>query len=285
MIGLQKAEAAVSLGVVIKGPEGIVLAADSRVTLTALSQNAPPVSVNFDNATKLLSFGTQPHFYVGAVTYGAAVIGLRTAHSFIPEFELGLATEPERLTVREYARRLSEFFLSQWTTATPPQPTGLQMTFVVAGFDPQSAYGSVFTFDIPGTPEPTERNAGEQFGMTWGGQHEIVGRIIHGYDPALLPLLQHALDLSPEQLQRVKQAIAAQQLEYRIPYMVLPLQDCVDLATFLIRTTMTAQELAVAVRGVGGPIDVAYITRTKRLTFVQQKRIRGEAGSTELSPE
>ena len=35
---------------------------------------------------------------------------------------------------------------------------------------------------------------------------------------------------------------------YTIPYSVLPLQDCVDLATFLIRTTMTAQSLAKITR-------------------------------------
>ncbi len=46
-----------SLGVVIKGPEGIVLAADSRITLEALQVGAQhPIVVNFDNATKLISF-------------------------------------------------------------------------------------------------------------------------------------------------------------------------------------------------------------------------------------
>ena len=43
-----------SLGIVIKSPEGIVLAAESRVTLTVNGQNGQPSHmVNFDNATKL----------------------------------------------------------------------------------------------------------------------------------------------------------------------------------------------------------------------------------------
>ena len=65
-------------------------------------------------------------------------------------------------------------------------------------------------------------------------------------------------------------------LQYPIPYQALPLQDCVDLAIFLIRTTMSAQQLAIAIRGVGGPIDVAIITRTNGLKYVQQKIIHGE---------
>jgi hypothetical protein len=56
----------------------------------------------------------------------------------------------------------------------------------------------------------------------------------------------------------------------------LPLQDCVELATFLIRTTIIAQGLSVDLRGVGGPIDVAIITRTEGLQYIQQKNVHGE---------
>ena len=50
-----------SLVVAVKGTEGLVLASDSRVTLT--SQAGLPST--FDNATKLLSLG-QPHNWVGS---------------------------------------------------------------------------------------------------------------------------------------------------------------------------------------------------------------------------
>ncbi len=74
-----------SLGIAFKGPEGIVLAADSRVTLTVIPQlpsiPLPPglpammVPATFDNATKLLRVKGQGH--VGAVTYGIGAIGKR----------------------------------------------------------------------------------------------------------------------------------------------------------------------------------------------------------------
>jgi hypothetical protein len=100
-----------SLGIAIRAPEGIVLAAESRVTLTAELPEAPPIHVNFDNATKLLSF-SPPNNAVGVVTYGQAAIGLRTAHSFVPEFE---ATLPdERLPVAAFGERLRDFFSEQW---------------------------------------------------------------------------------------------------------------------------------------------------------------------------
>ena len=62
-----------------------------------------------------------------------------------------------------------------------------------------------------------------------------------------------------------------------IPYQFLPLQDCVDLSIFLIRTTIKLQTWLVGVRGVGGAIDVATITRIEGFRAIQQKRIVGEA--------
>lgn len=265
-----------SLGVVIKGPEGIVLAADSRITLEVQRLGdppPPPLIVNFDNATKLLRF-TGFHNFVGAVTYGAAVIGLRTAHSYIPEFELTLPEK--RLNVEDYATRLSDFFLKTWKDVKPDMPTSPSMTFIVGGYDQKEPYGKVFLFDIPNNPKPMPRNPGEtDFGITWGGQLNISSRIIHGFDPSVPAIISQALKSDPktagELIQKLKQ-----NLEFQIPYQVLPLQDCIDLAIFLIRTTIIAQGLAVGVRGVGGPIDVAVITRIEGINFIQSKALRGE---------
>ena len=263
-----------SLGVVIKGPEGVVLAADSRVTLAIQQPSGSPFSVNYDNATKLLSFG-KPHTNVGAVTYGAAVIGQRTAHSFVPEFETTL-DQGAPLSVEEFSSRLGRFYKERWQEATPSEYSGPSMAFIVGGYDKGAPYGKVFLLVIPEHPEPQPQNPGEnEFGMTWGGQREIATRLIHGFDPALANILKESLELDQEKIDQATQTLRTR-LEFRIPYNVLPLQDCVDLATFLIRSTITMQRMAVGVRGVGGPIDVATVTRIAGLEYVQRKQIRGE---------
>lgn len=269
-----------SLGVAIKGPEGVVLAADSRVTIAAQQPGGPQFFVNFDNASKLLSF-SEPHNFVGAVTYGQAIIGRRTAHSFIPEFEVHLAekSKKSRLGVEQYAEELSKFFMDRWTQAEMPSPKDgkvLGMNFLVGGYDANAAYGKVFLFVIPSQPDPEPRNP-DDFGMSWGGQLEVASRIIHGFDPALLGIVKQQLDLKDEQVEELRKVLGA--LQFTVPYEVLPLQDCVDLATFLVRTTMTAQGLAIGVRGVGGPIEVATVTKTSGLQFVQRKKIHGESGT------
>lgn len=272
-----------SLGIVVKGSEGVVLAADSRVTLTA--QVPQPTGailhlpVNFDNATKLLTFA-EPNNYVGAVTYGDAVIGgqtsdLRTANSYIPEFEVELRKanhENRRLSVLEFAQKLSDFFLKQWNDKMPAG-TFAGMVFVVTGFDENAAYGSVFQFNIPNAPTPNERSANE-FGITMGGQHELAGRMIVGFDQRMIDIATKALNLTINQVDILKKALG--QLQLQIPFPVLPLQDCIDLAVFLIKTTTTAQNLSIGVRGVGGAIDVAVITQRNALEIIQQKELVAE---------
>ncbi len=270
-----------SLGIVFKGPEGIVLAADSRVTLNAhLPNQNLIISATFDNATKLLRVKGQD--YIGAVTYGMGALGEgtpRTAHSFIPEFEAKLSNESgDRLSVPDFADKISEFFLSQWTTSMPNNYQGPDMVFLVGGFDEGSPYGRAFEIGIPSRPTPKEWHV-NTFGPVWGGQREFTDRLIQGFDPRVLDIVKDTFGLSNDQQVELQDKLKP--LSVQIPYPFLPLQDCVDLSIFLVRTTMTIQTWQVGVRGVGGAIDVATITRTDGFKPVQLKRVRGESSSME----
>ena len=263
-----------SLGIAFKGPEGIVLAADSRVTLSGQTPDSNLlVQAHYDNATKLLK--VKDHDYVGAVTYGLGALGNkepRTAHSYLPEFETELATQ-KRLSVEEFATKLGDFFQHQWDAANTPAESE-PMVFLVGGFDEGDAYGRVFELRIPTSPTPVEQNVTD-FGITFGGQYEIAARLLGGYDPRLEALMKANVHLNAAQAANFKQKVL-QGLAMPIPYQFLPLQDSVDLAIFLIKTTATLQGWATGPRGVGGAIDVATVTRTDGFRAIQEKQIKGE---------
>ena len=253
------------------------MAADSRVTLTAAAPGQMPINVNFDNATKLLTFGDRDNpRRVAAVTYGDAVMGtkptdLRTAHSFLPEFETQLPQDKEN--VRDFAQRLSDFYLARWRERMPPDYKGPGMTFCIGGYDPDAAYGSVYVLTIPGQPTPAEQSPND-FGITIGGQSEAAIRLLQGYDVKLPQIVQRILNLQDSQVATLVQNLRL--LSLAIPFAVLPLQDSIDLAIFLIRATVTAQKLSIGIRGVGGAIDVAVITRREGLRIIQRKDLSGE---------
>jgi hypothetical protein len=286
----------VSLGIAFKGAEGIVLAADSRVTLMAMimvepqaaGQPAPQATTlpaTFDNATKLLRVAGQKS--VGAVTYGVGAIGQkqpRTAHSFMPEFEAELAKKGDgtQIPVQKFAEELSSFFLRQWKAQGMPMQSSppADMVFLVGGYDKDEPYGRVFDIFIPSRPEPREVHAND-FGMVWGGQKEYTDRLIAGFDPNLPGLVQSILKLSDEQRDALHKQLTGQ-LQAPIPFQFLPLQDCVNLSILLIRTTIAIQTFLVGIRGVGGAIDIATITRTEGLRPIQLKRVMGELDYVDL---
>jgi hypothetical protein len=271
-----------SLGIAFKGPEGIVLAADSRVTLMGQIPGQPIViPATYDNASKLLRIDNyQTH--VGAITYGVGALGqqeFRTAHSLMPEFEDYLKEKKvdKRLGVEDFAKHLSDFFLNQWTSRmSPPVPNvqTMDMAFIVGGYDENEAYGKVFEFYIPSRPIPRETIPGATFGLTWGGQREYVDRLLNGFDDNLLMLTQQSLGLNDTQRENLRQHLA-KSLSAPIPYQFLPLQDCVNLSVFLIRTTIGIQSCFTGLRGVGGSIDVATITRKKGFDTIKEKHIIG----------
>jgi len=271
-----------SLGIAFKGPEGIVLAADSRVTINAEKKINDDHTLflpsTFDNATKLLKING--HDYVGAVTYGLGAIGItepRTAHSYLPEFEVALSKKNEkRFSVEEFSRELSDFFMSQWKEMMPSDYMGDPLIFLIGGYDEGTPYGKVFQVIVPNYADPQEKSAGQGvFGITWGGQYEILTRLLSGFDPNLTLAIKDRLKLSDEQKQDLDQFLKPN-FNLPIPYQFLPLQDCVDLSIFLIRITVELQKWMIGIRGVGGVIDVATITRTDGFRYVQRKEIKGE---------
>ncbi|MGD0547252.1 MAG: hypothetical protein ABR991_05425, partial [Terracidiphilus sp.] len=240
----------------------------------------------FDNATKLLNVKSQK--FVGVVTYGVGAIGLqapRTANSFLPEFDEELTKEAAegdgRLSVEVFAAKLGAFFLRQWTDAGMPNPApnNEEMFFIVGGYDEKAAYGRVFELSVPGSPNPVERMEDGNFGALYGGQREITDRLLQGFDSRIPDLAQELLGIPA----KARKTDLADQLKKRltvaIPWQLLPLQDCVDLSIFVVRSTILLQQWLVGIRGVGGAVDVATITRTRGFKETQVKQVTGDKES------
>ena len=262
-----------------------MFAADSRVTLTfqpilpapppgAAPQPVMIVPAFYDNATKLLSCAGQK--YVAAVTYGLGAIGAaepRTAHSYMPELEAELAAQG-RLSVEEFATRLGQFFVDRFQAAGMVAVAGNDMHFLVGGYNDGEAYGRIYEVIVPTRPAPVEQNVGV-FGVSWGGQTQIVNRLINSFDPLAIEHIKQTLNIADQDMATASGA-ASELHALKIPYQFLPLQDCVDLSILLVKTTSQLMQYTTDVRGVGGAVDVATITRTEGYKNVQTKQIRGE---------
>jgi hypothetical protein len=259
-----------SLSVVVTGPDYLVFATESRMTVDINLPTGTTVRNSYDATDKLLTFDA-PHNYIAAVTYGHAAIGDRTIYSFIPEIEVELAEE-SRMSVKKFAKKLSDFFVTQWNKIPESKhPRGADITFLVGGFNERELYSHTYEMHIPMKPDPIEL---PQTGLKWGGQRDLVDRLIKGYDPRLVQYLAQAWSLTEEQKNAVP--AIAQPLELVFPYNFMALQDYVDIAKALLRMTIEIERLTACERVCGGPIDVATITRRDGLRYVQRKRVEAE---------
>jgi hypothetical protein len=148
------------------------------------------------------------------------------------------------------------------------------MHFLVGGYNDGEAYGRIYEVIVPTRPSPVEQNAGI-FGVSWGGQTQIVNRLVNGVDHLVTEHVRQKLTIDEQTMgNALREAIQLHTL--KIPYQFLPLQDCVDLSILLVKTTSQLMQYTTDVRGVGGAVDVATITRTEGYKNVQTKQIRGE---------
>jgi hypothetical protein len=90
--------------------------------------------------------------------------------------------------------------------------------------------------------------------------------------------------------QEVAQAIWGlyhQQPESQPPYQIFSLQDAIDYAEFLIRTTIDHQRFSQTIPNVGGDIDIALVTPFDGFRWIRQKPIGrvlgGKQNATDIS--
>lgn len=120
-------------------------------------------------------------------------------------------------------------------------PTG----FIVGGYDKNEPYGSLYLITIPTQPAPSELLT-NTFGLQMAGRNAVANGLL-GQAP--------------------------------IPWQLLPLQDCIDVAILAVKTTAELQKFVTDIRGVGGPVDVAIVTKIDGFRYIQSKSLRGEHGN------
>jgi hypothetical protein len=237
----------VSLVVTVYVPSGIVMAADSRMSALLSGerqdrddkQRLQQQIVLSDSANKVVAL---PGVASGVSLYDSAVINNQPSDSYVNAFaEQELSAQDDVITV---ADRLLRYFMDRF----PKVNLGLH----VAGYRLEERASVPYVLVAHTTREPQVRrvNATEQgqvqYGVVRAGDTLVANRMI---DEKYLPL-----------------------------FAAMPLQDAIDYAVHLIRTTIDTLRFEPRFPSVGGPIDVLVI-RPDGMDWVQRKQMKGEAAS------
>lgn len=225
-----------SLIITVYVREGIVMAADSRLTLnftrTAHSGETNILSITSSDSAKKLFLAPNN---VGIATCGSADIGGVPIAGFIESFIVE-KLKGHLLSAEQVANKLNVYF-----SALGVRPNTL---FHVAGYAPvkETFEQTLFSVD-PAAGLLSRLNFANQHSASWGGEIDVLQRLLNevaliqpdGSTPVTLP-------------------------HFGVPFDFFTLQDAIDFAFYGIRSTIDTLRFQAREKTVGGPIDVLVIT-------------------------
>jgi hypothetical protein len=243
-------------------PEGIVMASDSRQSITIErktpdGKELPKIdTVNSDNVYKtyLLSRkdkNGKPIFEVGVQSFGQDLLGGISTASHIKRFSEERLTDQDDVTT--IPKKLVDFFRELFPTAD----TG----FHVAGYKKEGKVSIPYVYYCHVAKNIIERknlkpDGNVAYGATWSGQIDVLSGIIQ---PSLIP----GPDGKPITM-------------YKPPIIwdAMALQDAIDFSIYAISTTIDTIRFQARPKNVGGPIDVLVIT-PDGAKWIQRKELKG----------
>jgi hypothetical protein len=227
--------------------EGLVMAADSRLTLNATQQQPGQSVINLavtqsDASNKLfLAPGA-----IGIATCGAADSQGIPIAGYIEAF-IAEELQPRSVEVDAVPQRLLAYFQRH---AQPPETT-----FLIAGYKTESGRRVQHVWRVRvQTGEISRVNAAGEIGATWDGEGDILQRLMF---QAWIQDEQGAFQALPK---------------YDYPLQFFTLQDAIDFAVYAQRMTIDSLRFQTRPKTVGGPIDV-LVMKPDGAIWVQHKSL------------
>lgn len=253
----------------VKINDGVVMAADSAGSIGGGQVYA--------HANKIINLCAG--LPVGAMSTGSGGIGNESVETLLKDlrcrfagraaFHTDWTLDPDRYTVEEVARRLRGFLFEE-KAAVCREETSIQLR--VCGYSAGRPLAEVWEVNMTQHACPPPRCIMDErgFGVLWDGQYEALNRLIlgAGFDIGNA-LVRHGI---PSQQARELQSKLVDDLYATLSVPAMPIQDAIDLARFLVETTIGFVRFGVFLpKSVGGAVEIAAITKHEAFRWVQRK--------------
>ncbi|NQS97486.1 MAG: hypothetical protein HQ591_03445 [candidate division Zixibacteria bacterium] len=258
----------------IKVYDGLVLAADSMTTIIGeeVSSGIKGVVKTYEFSNKLFQLKSLP---VGLLTYGIGNIAQRSIESLLNEFmrkydEIRGNTSENKHKIENITQRLLDFLRGVYKDFFKeiPEENMPKLGVLVGGYSPDSVFAEEWEFILPNFDEIKLVRSTDNFGASWRGIVIPFTRLYRGIDPRTEQLLIKE-GVSPDIVKKAHYAF-----ESPIIFDGMPVQDAIDLAKFIIETTIGLSRFEAGPPSCGGPIDIAVILPDKQFKWIQKKELR-----------
>jgi hypothetical protein len=277
-----------SVAVLIGVHDGVVLAADSASTLTfSIAPGATPLAgslgapVNvYDNANKI--FNLVKGLPMGCITFGSGNIGNSSIATLIKDLRKKLTESPQDLgfdakayTMESVARIMADFLGRECEKLDQQARDNTNIGFLLGGYSNPGDLGESWSVEVQkGIPQPPRKlRADHEVGLSWGGATEALQRLILGFSSQLFPVLASITNpqQDPAAMASQLQPLLSARLQAPLVFAPMPIQDVIDLARFLVHTQIMFSRFSPGPNIVGGPIEIAAITKHENFKWISRK--------------
>jgi hypothetical protein len=276
-----------SIAILIGVHDGVVLAADSASTLSLspppgviVPTGTPVVGNVYDNANKI--FNIVKGLPIGCITFGSGNIGnasigtlVKDLRQKLTEDQKNMGFDPANYTMEGIANIMAKFFEEECASLDAQTKSKTSVGFLLGGYSKPGNLGESWSLEIAQgvvqPPKPLRKP--EQSGINWGGQTESIQRMIFGFSSNIFGVLAQVTQPSqnPAEMEKNLTPLLLARLQAPLVFAPMPIQDAIDLARFLVHTAIMFARFLPGPNTVGGPIEVAAITKHENFKWISRK--------------
>jgi hypothetical protein len=153
--------------------------------------------------------------------------------------------------------------------------------FLIGGYSKPGDLGEAWSVEIQkGIAQPPKQlRKPEEPGISWGGQTEVLQRMIIGVSPAIFNLLAEVAEpkQNPAEIAAKLMPLISARLQAPVVFAPMPIQDAIDVARFFVHAAIMFSRFSPGPNIVGGPIEIAAITKHENFKWISRKHYYDES--------
>jgi hypothetical protein len=258
----------VTVLVSVKINDGVVMAADSASSYAN--------GMVYNNSRKIVNL--RQGLPVGAMVTGAGGIGNESIETLLKDLSrrfcgkdnayLDWEFDPGNYTMSDVAAKVRCFLFEEKSL---PHGASTWTKLRLCGYSAGKPLAEVWEINLMGDlcPEPSCIQGEQEFGLRWDGEYEALDRLIFGLGTRFNEFaVNHGL--SGQQVAELREKLVPDLYELLF-IEAMPMRDAIDLARYLVETTIGFVKYSVArPKAVGGPIQIAAISKHEGFQWVQR---------------
>lgn len=272
-----------TIAISLKVNDGVILAADSASSIVERDTGGRlAVTQLYEKANKV--FNLRKGLPIGAITWGAGAIGSASIETVVKDLrerltragdDWAISTDsgtPVQYRMADIAARFREFvFDERYAKAFENWDERPDLGFMLVGYSAGAAQAEEWRVEMRAgeVVGPERVRPDEDTGITWSGEIEALNRLLLGFSSGLR-LVLNEVGIAAGDAETVLNT-CAQRLVAPLASPAMPIQDAIDLAEFLVQTTMGFSRFTPGASTVGGPLEIAAITKHEGFKWVKRK--------------